>query len=33
MSPKEALEFILSLLRKHKTNDEIMEAIENQKAL
>ncbi|POZ89513.1 transcription termination factor Rho [Petrotoga sibirica DSM 13575] len=33
MSPKEALEFILSLLRKHKTNDEIREAIENQKAL
>jgi transcription termination factor Rho len=33
MSPKEALEFILSLLRKNKTNGEIMEAIENQKAL
>jgi len=33
MSPKDALEFIMSLLRKYKTNDEIMEAIENQKAL
>ncbi|PNR95716.1 transcription termination factor Rho [Petrotoga sp. 9PWA.NaAc.5.4] len=33
MSPKEALEFILTLLKKYKTNDDIMAAIENQKTL
>lgn len=33
MSPKEALEFILSLMRKFKTNDEIMASIENQKVI
>ena len=33
MSPKEALEFILSLMRKFKSNEEIMASIENQKVI